>query len=363
MEVSMSVSGHSNWKVWAPTLAVVALLAVGRAYTQEAPHSPANDLGNFYQPIENYFKMPAGRKMGSVAGLHVDPDGRSLWAAERCGANSCVGSNLDPVLKFDASGKLVRSFGAGMILFPHGLFVDPEGNVWVTDSKGPDGKDPKTNGKGHCVIKFSPEGKMLLTLGKPGVAGNPPEALTEPQDVLTAANGDIFVAEGADGEKPDASADTVNRISKFTKDGKFIKSWGKFGSERGEFKTPHRLAFDTQGRLFVLDRGNKRIQIFDQNGTFLEQWNQFGRESGICIDRNDTLFLAHSESAFDSTTSGWTLGIVIGSARDGKVMQFVPDPEVLLGGKSLAEAVAVDAVGNIYSGESGPRGLRAYMKR
>ena len=167
---------------------------------------------------------------------------------------ACDGSNLPPILKFDASGKLVKAFGAGLLLFPHGIHVDREGNVWVTDGLGKDGK-------GHQVFKFSPDGKVLLTLGKAGVAGNGPDEFNAPSAVLVAPNGDIFVGDGHGGE-------TNARIVKFSKDGKFIKTWGKKGSGPGEFDIPHALAMDSRGRLFVGDRQNNRIQIFDQDGNY-----------------------------------------------------------------------------------------------
>jgi len=347
----------------------------------QAPVAPVNDRPNPYQTIENYFKLPQGRTWGSTSAVEIDKDGRSVWVAERCGVNSCADpatgkmSPLDPVLKFDASGKLVKSFGAGMIAFAHGIHVDRDGNIWVTDANdnrprpargAPAGTPPPPAPArlvGHQVIKFSPEGRVLMTLGKAGVAGNPPEALTEPNDVVTAPNGDIYVAEGHSGQNNNAPPDTVARISKFTKDGKFIKSWGKLGSAPGEFRTPHSLAFDSRGRLFVADRGNVRLQIFDQEGKFLDEWKQFSRSSGIFIDKNDMLYSADSESSETSHPGGWKRGIRIGSAKDGKVLYFIPDPETQPTGTSAAEGVAVDALGNIYGAEVGPKAVKKYVKK
>lgn len=338
-------------------VAIVATIALsgGRAYTQ-GKVEPINDLPNPYQTVENWAKMPEGRTWGSTSAVEIDRDGRSIWVAERCGANTCAGSDLPAILKFDPSGKLVTSFGAGLFLFPHGIHVDRDGNVWVTDAQG-----NKEGTKGHQVFKFSPEGKVLLTLGKAGVSGDGPDTLNEPCDVVTAPNGDIFVGDGHSGQNAKAPPDTVARIVKFSKDGKFIKAWGKLGSAPGEFRTPHGLAFDSRGRLFVADRGNVRIQIFDQEGTFLEEWKQFSRLSGIYIDRNDILYGADSESSATSNP-GWKRGIRIGSARDGKVMYFVPDPETKPTGTSAAEGVAADALGNVYGAEVGPRALKKYVK-
>ena len=258
-------------------LAIIALsaMAAGAVYSETV--APTNNLPNPYHGAP-FGQMPEGRTWGSTAGVWVDPDGTSVWVAERCGGNSCADSNLPPVLKFDASGKLVQSFGAGMFIFPHGMFVDPQGNVWVTDGQG-------KNGKGHQVFKFSPQGTVLLALGKKGVAGTGPDEFNAPSSVLVAPNGDIFVGDGHGG-------DTNSRIVKFDKNGKFIKTWGKKGSAPGEFDTPHALAMDSRGRLYVGDRNNNRIQIFDQDGNFIAQWPQFSRPSGVYIDRNDNIYVA-----------------------------------------------------------------------
>ncbi len=357
-------------------IAAVAVVALG-----QADSAPVNDRPNPYQTIENYFKLPEGRTWGSTSAVDIDKDGRSIWVAERCGANSCADpatgrmSPLDPVLKFDASGKLVKSFGAGMIAFAHGIHVDRDGSIWVTDANdnrprpargaaaGTPPPAPPAKLVGHQVIKFSADGKVLMTLGKAGVAGNPPDALTEPNDVVTAPNGDIYVAEGHSGQNTNAPPDSVARISKFTKDGKFIRSFGKLGSAPGEFRTPHALAFDSRGRLFVGDRGNVRLQIFDQDGKFLDEWKQFSRLSGIYIDKNDMLYGADSESSETSHPGGWKRGMRVGSAKDGKVLYFIPDPETKPTGTSAAEGVAADAAGNIYGAEVGPKAVKKYTKK
>jgi 6-bladed beta-propeller len=338
---------------------IVGLLVAGSFAAPLA--QPVNDAPNPYQTVENWAKMPNGRTWGSTSAVEIAPEGRSIWVAERCGQNTCAGSDLPAVLKFDSSGKLVKSFGAGMFIFPHGIHVDREGNVWVTDSIPPGGANqPGAAGKGHTVTKFSPDGKVLLTLGKAGVPGDPPDGLNEPCDVVTAPNGDIFVADGHSGQNANATPATVSRIVKFSKDGKFIKSWGKWGSGPGEFKTPHGIALDSRGRLFVADRGNVRLQIFDQEGKFLDEWKQFSRLSGIYIDKNDVLYGADSESNAKSNP-GWKRGIRIGSAKDGKVTAFIPDPDKVA--TSGAEGVAADASGNVYGAEVGPRALKKYVRK
>jgi sugar lactone lactonase YvrE len=323
--------------------------------------APTNSAPNPYRSIDNWAKLPDGRTWGSTAGVDIDPDGTSVWIAERCGAYAppsqfkpgepfaCDGSNLDPILKFDASGKLVKSFGAGMFILPHGIHVDRAGNVWATDGIG-------GNGKGHQVIKFSPDGKVLMRLGKAGVAGSGPDEFNAPSAVYVAPNGDIFVADGHGGN-------TNARIVKFSPDGKFIKTWGKKGSGSGEFDIPHALAMDSQGRLFVGDRQNNRIEIFDQDGKFLDQWFQFSRPSGVFIDKHDVIYVADSESeSVSKNHDGWKRGIRVGKVSDGVVTAFIPDPVEKIKGTSAAEGVAADAVGTIYGAEVGPKRLMRYVR-
>ncbi len=327
--------------------------AAALALLMGAVCAQTNDLPNPYRTIEGWAKLPEGRTWGSTSAVDVDSKGH-IWVGERCGKNSCAGSDLPSILEFDQSGKLIKSFGAGMMLFPHGMYVDKDDNVWITDGHSKDGK-------GFQVFKFSPEGKVLLTLGKAGVAGNGPDTFNEPSDVVVAPNGDIFVADGHD---PPSNM----RIVKFDKNGKFIKTWGKLGTEPGEFNCPHALAFDSKGRLFVGDRTNNRIQIFDQDGKFLEQWTQFSRPSGIFIDKNDVIYVSDSESKDANAYGhhpGWKRGIRVGSAKDGTVTSFIPDPEPNpeRSFTSGAEGVAADANGNIYGAEVGTKALKRYVKK
>lgn len=329
---------------------------------------------NPYRTVEGWAKMPPGRSWGSTSAVDIDRDGRSIWVAERCGANTCLNrangeiSNLPTILKFDVSGTLVKSFGAGMMIFPHGMYVDREGNIWVTDGQDNAalqlgattsaaeriGPGPGTT-KGHQVFKFSPDGKLLMTLGKAGGAAAP-DYFYQPNDIVTAANGDIFVSEGHGGAN--------SRILKFTKDGRLIKVIGKKGTGPVEFDQPHALAFDSKGRLFVGDRSNNRIQILDQDGNFMAEWKQFSRPSGIYIDKNDVIYVADSESGAvgNGRTRTEKRGIRVGRISDGTVIAFIPDPVEVATNTSGAEGVAADAIGNIYGAEVGSKSLKKYVK-
>tara|TARA_B100001146_G_scaffold224868_1_gene244647 strand:+ start:888 stop:2453 length:1566 start_codon:yes stop_codon:yes gene_type:complete len=240
-----------------------------------------------------------------------------------------------------------------MILWPHGMFVDADGNVWITDAVG-FGANPRPE-MGHVILKFSPRGELLMTLGQPGVAGDGEDTFRQPSDVLVAPNGNIFVVDGH-------GAAGNNRVVKFSSDGTFIMEWGQTGSENGEFRDPHALAMDSQGRLYVGDRGNSRVQVFSQNGDHISTWTQFGRPSGLFITAADILYVADSESNA-RRNPGWKRGIRFGSVTDGMVDGFIRDPEPNQdsSGTSAAEGVAVDANGDVYGAEVGPLMLRKHI--
>jgi len=309
-----------------------------------------NSYPNPYNTVGAWGTLPPGRAWGPASGVHVDRDGRSIWVAERCGGNDCASSALAPILEFDANGTLVTSFGAGLFLVPHGIDVDRDGNVWVTD----DGLTAPS-AKGHQVFKFSPQGKLLLAIGKAGVPGDGPDTFNRPSDVLVAPNGAVFVADGHGGA-------SNARIVKLTAEGKFIKAWGRKGSAPGEFDTPHSLAMDSQGRLFVGDLRNFRVQIFDQEGQFLAEWKQFGMPGGLYIDGRDTLYVADSLSGPD-VHPGWVRGIRIGSARDGRVTAFIPDPTPTAMPITAAEGVAADAAGNVYGAVVPSRMIQRHVRK
>jgi DNA-binding beta-propeller fold protein YncE len=319
-----------------------------------------NDLPNPFMTGVDWGQLPEGRKWGSTASVTTAPDG-TIWVADRCGKSGAGGelcngasATINPVFQFDTSGKLLKQWGAGLFTSPHKLTIDKDGNLWMAD-----------NGQ-HQVMKLDQNGKVLLTVGKKGVVGTGNDEFDAPTEVAIAPNGDIFVADGHTGG---GLAGGNARIVKFDKDGKFIKTWGKKGMGPGEFDAPHTLAFDGRGRLFVGDRQNNRIQIFDQDGKFIAQWFQFGRPSGIYIDkRSDTIYVADSESRDArnnlgraglpptgySMNIGSRRGIRIGSARDGSVKYFIPDPcpYPYGGGTSFAEGVSADFEGNVYGADN-----------
>jgi len=252
-----------------------------------------------------------------------------------------------------------------MFVWPHGIHVDRDGNVWVTDARAPSAdelqKFPGEDKKGSVVVKFSPEGRVLMTLGKPGVHGNPPEALTDPTDVVTdPRNGDVYVAEShTDVSDPNL----IGRISVFDKSGRFLRTIGKTGTGPGEFRTPHALEFDSQGRLIVADRHNHRVQILTKDGKFVREYPAFGRTSGLAIDKDDVIYTTDSEST-ERVHPGWQRGVRIGSLKDGKVTVFIP-PHMVPNSQdgAMGEGIAIDPAGNIYTAEAQLRGVTKYVKQ
>ena len=312
-----------------------------------------NKQPNPYRSEYGFLRLPPGRVMGSTSAVAVDSKGH-VWVAERCGANSCATSAIDPIMEFDAQGVFLKAFGGGLSVFPHGFFIDAADNIWLTDARA-------VAGKGATVLKFSPEGKLLLTLGKPGVQGKGTDVFTEPNAVIVAKNGDIFVADGHEADRG------VARIVKFDRTGKYRMQWGQPGQKPGDLEVPHTLAMDSKGRLYVGDRWNNRVQVYSQKGKLLKSWTQFGRPSGLFIDANDMLYSGDSESRTPvgyGYNPGWQRGIRIGSVKDGKVTAFIPDPDPApdAGATSGPEGLWVDKAGVIYGAQVKERTLVRHIR-
>jgi sugar lactone lactonase YvrE len=333
---------------------VLALVAIASLAYAGNNAQPPNDLPNGYRTIRDWAQPPGGVPWAAVTAVEVAPNG-DVYVIHRCHENSCVGRTEPPILKFDHIGKLLKAWGEGMFNFPHGATIDPDGNLWVTD-------ELVGNGKGDQVFKFSPDGKVLMTLGKTGQgAGSAAlDTFDQPTGVAVASNGDIFVAEGH------APKFGNSRIVKFDKGGKFIKTFAKLGSGDGELKEPHAIALDRQDRLFVADRNNGRVVIFDQDGKFIAAWKQFGRPSGLWVDQNDMLYTVDSQSSNDPKSpnynGGCKMGIRVGSVKDGKVTAYIPPPPVSDPKLQPPEGIAVDSHGTIYAAAQQQSDVKKYVK-
>jgi sugar lactone lactonase YvrE len=317
----------------------------------------------------NWGELPEGRNWGSTAGIDIDPIDGHVWAYERCGASSfgggvpvnCDTNPVDPIFKFNRhTGAIMANFGGGIMQTPHGIHVDNDGNVWVTDfAANRDGT------KGHQVHKFRPDGELLMSLGQAGQSGNDGAHFNQPNDVIVGPDGSIFVSDGHNGQgmttnqamEEGRAAGNTARIMKFAPDGSFITQWGQIGVRHGEFRTPHAMEFDSLGRLWVADRGNHRLELFDQDGNYLESRYSYGRISGIFISEDDMVYAIDSESS-PTNHVGWRNGIRIGSIHDDEIVAFIPPferPNRVYQG-TAGEGVAVDADGNVYAAE-GPNSL------
>jgi len=328
-------------------LAAAALVAITQAQTNRETSVSKPVLPNPYRLVPDWPTLPAsmkgpnGTKWGEVIRVHVAPNG-NIWVFQRCfndkpaGEATCLnrGEANPPILEFNPAGRLLKSFGVGLFAHPHGFTVDKDGNIWTTDSNsdetilGMPAKNLQGVMMGQTVLKISPDGKVLMTIGTPGVGGSGPNLFDRPTGVAIGANGDIFVA---DGHSPNKSNNA--RIMKFSKDGKFIKDWGRLGSEPGNFREPHDLYVGgSKGWVYVADRQNNRVQVFDQNGKFLEQWSDFIAKprGAMYITPDDTLYISHVDAE------------AISIVKDGKVVEIVKG----VGGRP--HGMTLDREGNIY---------------
>ena len=350
-----------------------ALLLPGSAMAQSESVVPNHITGEgLPNPVpnmtQNWGELPAGRQWGTSAGIDIDPIDGNIWAYERCGAGQLSGGSVncdtnpvDPIFKFDRNtGAVLANFGGGLMMTPHGIFVDDEGNVWVTDFANNEART-----KGQQVHKFSPTGELLMSLGTAGIAGNDATHFNQPNDVVVGPDGSIYVSDGHSGQgmitqaavDEGRAAGLTGRIIKFAPDGTYIKEWGQIGVRHGEFRTPHALAFDSLGRLWVADRGNHRLEIFDADGNYLESRYMFGRISGLYITDDDMVYAIDSEST-PYNHVGWSDGVRIGNIHEDRITGFIPpfpfENRVYQG--TAGEGVAMDGDGNVFMAE-GPASL------
>ena len=336
-------------------------MAIGNAITGEGIANPAPN------EMRNWGTLPAGREWGSTAGIDTDPTDGHIWAYERCGSGSaggpginCQTNQVDPIFKFDRNtGAILANFGAGIFVTPHGIHVADDGNVWVTDFAG-------TPTAGHQVHKFSPDGELLMSLGIAGQPGSGPGQLNQPNDVIVGPDGSIYIGDGHNGQgmtsnqaiETGRAEGSTGRILKYSADGTFIREWGQIGTLHGEFRTPHALEFDSQGRLWVADRGNHRIEIFDQDGNYLDSRYQYGRISGLFITDDDMVYAIDSESS-PTSHPNWVNGVRIGEVDNDYIVGYIPphDADTRPYQGAAGEGVTVDADGNVYAAE-GPNSLR-----
>ena len=310
------------------------------------------DYPNNYTMYDDVVRMPAGRVMGSGNAVDVDSRG-NIWVFERCGGNqgACLESDVDPVLKFSPEGELLSSFGSGMFVWPHGIIVDDDDNLWIVDAGVIDGE------KGNQIFKFNQEGQLLIELGQPGVRGGGPGQFNEPSDLAIGPDGTLYIVDGH------INPDSNRRIVHLTAEGEFIEAWGEKGYGPLQFEGPHSLAVDSQGRIYVGDRTNNRLQVLSPEGELLAIWAHFGRPSGVRV-HEDKLYVVDSESRAAEGqygyNPGWHRGIYVGTL-DGMITDFIPDPSPS-GGTSFPEGIAVDDNGVVWGASVGDRVVTKYVR-
>lgn len=290
-------------------LAAAIASAVG-AFAQARPGS--------YRRVDDWARLPAGYHWGTMSAVAVDAHG-NVYGFQRDDPTS-------EVIVFNRQGTYLRTWGQGLFPYPHGMRALRDGNIWTTDRQA------------QLVQKFSPDGTLLFSLGRKGVAGTmeSTDTFNGASDVALAENGDIFVSDG-EGQN--------TRIVKFSRDGRFLKSWGTKGAAPGQLQTPHAIFIDDRGQVWVADRGNKRLQVFDQEGRFLEEMSQFGTPVSLFI-QGDQLYVA-SPAPENTVTIGRT---------DGTVVETIE-------GLDAPHGIAVDADGAIYVAQSGGKSILKFVKR
>jgi hypothetical protein len=382
----MSLIGRTGSQLlgWAVVIAALALTSHAQDRTERPVPKPS--LPNPYRLDPNWptlpanMKGPSGHKWGEVIRVHVAPNG-NIWVFHRCfndkpaGDATCVnrGDGNPPILEFNPAGQLLRSFGVGLFGHPHGFTVDKDGNIWTTDTNdeetilGMPAKDAKGVALGQVVLKISPDGKILMTIGTPGMGGIGPYTFDRPTGVSIAPNGDIFVADGHSGNKSNSA-----RVVKYSPDGKFIKTWGRLGPDPGNFREPHDLFVGgSKGYVYVADRQNNRIQVFDQDGNFVAAWKQFGQPSSVFVDKRDNIYVGATYqdpargNVARATTGPNDRAIVIGNAITGELKYLIRDPgdlSKMTDTGTSASGIAVDDRGTIFSADVGFNTLRRYIK-
>lgn len=284
----------------------VVLMGLALAGTEAAAES---DFPPIYVLVDpDWPVLPPGWNFGEVAGVAADGRGH-VFVLHR---------GEHPIMEFAPDGRMVRSWGNGMFIRPHAIRVDPEGNIWTVDNDT------------HQVLKMDSTGRVRMVVGRRGQSGETDENFNRPTDVAFAPNGDFYVSDGY----------VNSRVVRFSKEGRYIAAWGTKGDGEGEFNLPHSVAVDRDGRVYVGDRENYRLQIFDSDGNFLTQWRHVGSPWGLDLRPDGTLFIAdgHNDRILKVTLEGKVLGAFGGNGRMPGELNFV-------------HHLAVDPDGNIFASE------------
>lgn len=247
------------------------------------------DNASKYELVKDWPQLPQGYVLGNPTGIGVDKD-QHIFVFSRADRKwiepfpeVLITSNT--ILELDRnSGKIINSWGANLFVMPHGLTVDKQNNVWVTDVGL------------HQIFKFTHEGKLLMKLGTERVAGTDSTHFNLPTDVAVADDGSFYVSDGYGN----------SRVVKFSATGTYLFNWGSMGNKPGEFNLPHAIDLDANGHVFVADRENSRIQEFDENGKFINEWHEptFGKMYSLTVNKKENKLIGVDYVMDDTVPKG-----------------------------------------------------------
>ncbi len=300
-------------------LLTILIVAGSVALATRSDDAPAKSGLAEYRVVAHWAKLPAGVKLGGVSAVATDA-ADNVYVFHR---------GKDPIMVFDREGKHLRSWGNDLVKTAHGLRVDRDNNVWITDIGN------------HLVRKFNAEGKLLLTLGKKDQPGDTPEQFNKPTDVAVGPSGEFYVSDGYGN----------SRVVKFSKEGKYLKEWGKKGKGTGEFNLPHAICADAQGKVYVGDRENDRVQLFDANGKFLAQYTQSGAPFGLFLT-TERIWVADGRASWVKVLNsrGESLGRFGSKGKEaGELM--------------LPHWLCVDSKGAVYVAEVGGQRVQKFVAK
>lgn len=271
---------------------LLVLLLLGCKNSEKKKTEKESKNSNSYVLVDDWPKLPDNFSLGSPTGLGLDNKGNiiafhrsgKVWKTMPISDLSVIKENT--ISKIDSkTGEILKSWGNNLFIMPHGLEVDNQNNIWITDCGL------------HQVFKFDSSGNLLMTLGEAKVSGNDTEHFNLPTDVAVSADGSFYVSDGYGN----------SRVIKFSKDGTYLFEWGKFGNKQGEFNIPHGIDLDDHGNVYVADRENNRIQKFDSNGNFITLWQNKVTDQlySVTIDnQNDHLFAIDYMTVNDTIVKG-----------------------------------------------------------
>jgi peptidylamidoglycolate lyase len=327
-------------------LVLVGLL-ITSYFLQPIKKGKGLDTKTKYLLVKNWLQLPANFKLGNPTGISIDTN-QNIVIFCRAGREWSLFSSMpDKPIKSKTilivdkdNGKLIESWGDNLFIMPHGLTVDNENNIWVTDVGL------------NQIFKFTHDGKLLMKLGEAKVAGNDSLHFNKPTGIAIAKDGSFYVSDGYGN----------NRIIKFSAQGKYLFEWGQKGNKEGEFNIPHAISLDSNGNVYVADRENNRIQVFDPNGKYIKQFKgkTFGAICSIAFDKTQTKLFAVDDFTFLKLKHRGSDVFIFDTA--GQVQTRFGRSGFYDGSVSWYHDLAIDKDGNIYVGDILGNSVQKFIK-